>query len=155
MAKLNVQGFGELEADLKALLDMPDSIADDILNAEADVVIAAQRKESSQLWNGPYHTGITPKSIKKDKIKDKGGKKRSIMVSPQGTTAKVSETLRSHLSTNTANAASRQDPQCAWPTRRLIRTSPQRLKRWSTTIWTSTTCEVRTPDVPAHSRPQQ
>ncbi len=84
MGKLTVSGLDELMNDFAALASLPDSVTDDILDAEADVVVNAQRQETAKTWRGPYATGTTARSIKKGKPKrSKGGK--HIIVSPQGT----------------------------------------------------------------------
>lgn len=54
-----------------------------MLNAEADVIEAAQRSEASRMWKGPYYTGTTAASIKKGKIK-RTGLDKSITVAPAG-----------------------------------------------------------------------
>ena len=60
-----------------------DSVTDGILNAEADVIMTAQKRVMAQMLKGPYSTGDTARSIKKGKIK-KGKDGKSISISPQG-----------------------------------------------------------------------
>lgn len=38
MPRFEVNGFGELKADLASLAEFPDELFDELLNAEADVV---------------------------------------------------------------------------------------------------------------------
>ena len=83
MAKMEVNGFEALMGDFMALASMPDSVANGILEAEADVVVEAQRKTLAGMWKGPYSTGDTARAVKKTKVrKNSGGK--YITVYPQG-----------------------------------------------------------------------
>ena len=83
MAKMEINGIEELCSDLAALAELPDSVTDGILNAEADVIVAAQQKTMAQMWRGPYATGETARSIRKGKVK-RGKTGKSISVTPQG-----------------------------------------------------------------------
>jgi len=83
MGKLTVSGLGELMSSFSQLASLPDSVLDEILNAEADVIVSAQREETARTWRGAYATGTTSRSIKKGKPK-KGKDGRAITVSPQG-----------------------------------------------------------------------
>ena len=83
MAKLSISGFDDLQADMEALLKMPDSISDDILNAQADIIVDAQKESMAKMLKGPYSTGETARSIKKGKVKKRSGKK-SLEVAPKG-----------------------------------------------------------------------
>lgn len=88
MGVLSVSGLGELSADLDHLAAIPESVVDGMLNASADVIVEAQRKEALRQWRGKgYDTGETAHSIKKGRVK-KGKNGRSITVSPQGTNKK-------------------------------------------------------------------
>lgn len=84
MGVVTVVGMDDLIVDLDELAKLPDSVTDDILNAEADVIVAAQRSTAAEMWRGPYCTGTTAASIKKGKIK-KVGLDKSITVAPTGT----------------------------------------------------------------------
>ena len=83
MPRLEFSGIDELSLALEALAAIPDSVTDGILNAEADVIAAAQQRTMARMLKGPYSTGDTARSIKKGKIK-KGTQEKSISVSPQG-----------------------------------------------------------------------
>ena len=83
MGTMSVSGLDDLIGDLDELARLPDSVTDQMLNAEADVIEAAQRSEASRMWKGPYYTGTTAASIKKGKIK-RTGLDKSITVAPQG-----------------------------------------------------------------------
>lgn len=83
MAQLTLNGLDSLIEDLGALAGLPDGVADEILEAEADVIVQAQREEIRRLWAGPYSKGISAKSVEKGKAK-KNKTGRSITVSPKG-----------------------------------------------------------------------
>ena len=79
-----MNGLDALADDFAALARLPDKVVEDILDAEAEVITAAQREEIEKQWRGPHSLGISAKSIKKGKVKkDKDG--RSVSVYPQGT----------------------------------------------------------------------
>ena len=84
MGRLTVNGLAALADDFAALARLPDKVVEDILDAEAEVITAAQREEIEKQWRGPHSLGISAKSVKKGKVKkDKDG--RSVTVYPQGT----------------------------------------------------------------------
>lgn len=82
MARFQVEGLDALSEDLAALAALPDSVIDQVLNAEADIVAEEQRKTARQM--GVYQTGTTAGSIKKGKPK-KTAEGRAIFVTPTGT----------------------------------------------------------------------
>lgn len=84
MGRLIVSGLDDLISDLGELASLPDAVTDGILEAQADVILAAQQEEAAKMWVGPYRTGETAKSLKKGKVK-KDGLDKSISISPQGT----------------------------------------------------------------------
>lgn len=87
MARLEVNGIADMENAFLSMMDMPDSVKDDILNAEADVIVEAQQKNMAAMWDGPYATGDTARSVKKSRVKKwRGGK--FITVTPEGTNKK-------------------------------------------------------------------
>lgn len=80
MAYMDVAGLDSVERCLDILVNAPDSVMDDMLNAAADVLVQAQRAEIAARWQGKYSTGVSAKSVKKDKP-GKGWKgRRSIAV---------------------------------------------------------------------------
>ena len=88
MARFEVDGLDALTTDLADLAKLPDSVVDGMLNAEADVLVAEQRKTAEQMLRGRgYETGATARSIKKGKIK-KSGNDRTIYITPTGTNAR-------------------------------------------------------------------
>lgn len=95
MGRLTVNGIDALSDDFAALARLPDSVIDGILNAEADVILPAQRAEIEKQWNGPKNlsTGMSAKSIKKGKVKkDRDG--RSLSIYPKGTRKRGGQTTR-------------------------------------------------------------
>lgn len=68
MAWMEVHGITELMNDFATCLDIPDSVATEMLNAEADVIVEAQQKAMKEMWNGRYATGETARSIKKKRV---------------------------------------------------------------------------------------
>lgn len=93
MAQLEVDGLNGLLEDLEALAGLPDSVADGILGAEADVIVQAQREEIGRQWKGPYSEGISAGAVKKGKVKE-GQAGRSITVSPQGSRKRGGKSVR-------------------------------------------------------------
>lgn len=81
MARMSTDGLARLHVDFSELENLPTSLIDDMLNAQADVIEEAQRKTAREM--GVYRTGETAKSIKRGKlVKTKDG--HAIYVSPQG-----------------------------------------------------------------------
>lgn len=93
MAQLEIDGLNGLLEDLEALAGLPDSVADGILEAEADVIVQAQREEIGRQWKGPYSEGISAGAVKKGKVKE-GRAGRSITVSPQGSRKRGGKSVR-------------------------------------------------------------
>ena len=93
MAQLEVDGLNGLLEDLEALAGLPDSVADGILEAEADVIVQAQREELGRQWKGPYSEGISAGAVKKGKVQA-GQAGRSITVSPQGSRKRGGKSVR-------------------------------------------------------------
>lgn len=81
MAKLDVSGFDELELTLEEMADLPESVLDEMLDAQAAVIVAAQKAKGAAY--GIHRTGMTLDSIKAGSPKrTKDGK--SISIYPQG-----------------------------------------------------------------------
>ena len=93
MGRLTVNGLDALSDDFAALARLPDKVVEDILNAEADVILPAQREEIEKQWKGPHSLGISSKSIKKGKV-TKGKDGRSLSIYPQGTRKRGGRTTR-------------------------------------------------------------
>ena len=78
MGRLTVNGLDALSDDFAALARLPDSVVEGILEAEAGVILPAQRAEIEKQWTGPHSLGISSKSVKKDRDG------RSLTIYPQG-----------------------------------------------------------------------
>lgn len=85
MGSLTVNGFDALSDDLAALAALPDSVIEAILEAEADVIVPAQRDTAQSM--GVYESGVTAGSIKKSKVK-KTATGKSLTVAPRGKNAR-------------------------------------------------------------------
>lgn len=88
MAEFKVDGISQLMLDLADIAAMPAEVQDEMLNAQADVVVAAQEAKGRQM--GVFDpTNTTGKhvvtSIKKTRVKVQRGGVRVIYVYPQGT----------------------------------------------------------------------
>lgn len=81
MATLNCNGLDDLILSMKEIAEIPQEVQDEILNAQADIVVEEQ-KRIGRIY-GVEKTGITLKSIKKTKPKTKKDG-RTIYVYPQG-----------------------------------------------------------------------
>ena len=72
MAGFVTQGLDSLILDLQTVASMPEEVQDDILNAEADVVVSAQRRKVREMGiydgSSPVHVA---NAIKKNKPKYK------------------------------------------------------------------------------------
>ena len=79
------RGLDELMLDFAALAELPESVIDDMLTAQADVVEPAQKKYAKEM--GIYDLGVTEGSIRRTPItSSRSGRKLSIY--PQGTNPK-------------------------------------------------------------------
>lgn len=91
MPRVEFHGLDEVALSLKQVAELPDEVIDEMLNARADVVVAAQQAEARKLGTEyrnknqkkNYSTGKTALSIKKGKIKVKDGV-RILFVTPTG-----------------------------------------------------------------------
>ena len=83
MAKVEFKGIDELMLSMQEVAALPDEVVDAMLDARADVVVAAQRKSAQRMLVGPYAKGDTAKSIKKGKPKLRDGQ-RVLYVTPTG-----------------------------------------------------------------------
>lgn len=83
MAKVEFSGIDQLELSFAEVAKLPDEVVDAMLDARADVVVAAQRQAAERMLKGPYDTGETVRSIKKGKPKLRDGQ-RVLYVTPTG-----------------------------------------------------------------------
>ena len=85
MADVSTVGLDELFDDLAAIAELPDTVALEMLRAEAEVVAEAQAAEAAAMLSGEYSTGTTAKSVtygKKIIVRDG---ERVLYVYPNGT----------------------------------------------------------------------
>lgn len=83
MAQLTINGLDSLMDDLEAVAELPDSVASEMLNKQADVVVKAQKSQISSI--GLVDTGMLKRSIRKSDSIKKTGSSRSMEVYPDGT----------------------------------------------------------------------
>lgn len=67
MAQMRIAELEGLMSDLADLAALPEDVIFDILSAEADVAVRAEREEIERQWSGRHSVGISAKSIKKDR----------------------------------------------------------------------------------------
>lgn len=85
MAKFSSVGLDELERDMAAVAELPDSVILEMLTAEAEVISAAQIAEARAQLSGPYSTGTTAGSVTFDRKLKKSGSEKAIYIYPKGT----------------------------------------------------------------------
>ena len=93
MANISFHGLDELMLDMQAVAELPDEVIDEMLNAQADVVVAAQRAEAEAMGVHAPGSGLVIKSIKKGKVKVKKGV-RVIHITPTGTRKRGKKRVR-------------------------------------------------------------
>ncbi len=95
MAGFVTQGLDSLILDLQAVASMPEEVQDDILNAEADVVVPAQRRKVREMGiydgSSPVHVA---NAIKKSKPKNDRHGHRVIYITPKGSRKRGNTTTR-------------------------------------------------------------
>lgn len=69
MAQFQVDGLDALESLFDNLAKIPDEVIDKMLNAEADIAVAAQKRTTASMWHGPLSDGISSSSVKKGRPK--------------------------------------------------------------------------------------
>lgn len=93
MAEFSFKGLDEVRLSFTEVAQLPDELVDEMLNAGADVIVPAQRREAEKLgkvggYRNPnqkrdYSTGTTARAIKKGRVKVKDGW-RVLYVTPTG-----------------------------------------------------------------------
>lgn len=91
MAEIGFSGLDELMLSMEEISEIPDEVQDAMLNAQADVVTAAQKAKARAY--GVQDTGLVISSIKKGKPKRKKGV-RVIYITPSGTRRRGKQTVR-------------------------------------------------------------
>lgn len=69
MARFSVDGLDGLEDLFGHIRDIPYWVLEEMLDKQADVVVAAQRKTAASMLDGPYNKRAVQKAIKKGKTK--------------------------------------------------------------------------------------
>ena len=90
MAHLSVNGLDGLLDDLQSIEELPDEVAEEMLDAEAAIVEEAQVYTGMKM--GVYRTGDTLRSITHGKMKRGRDGQRAKYVYPQGTNEKGERT---------------------------------------------------------------
>ena len=80
MAEFGVTGLDELMLSMQEIAQIPDDV-DEILNAQADVTVEAQKAAGRQM--GVEDTGITLQKLKKGRVKLRKGQ-RVLYITPTG-----------------------------------------------------------------------
>ena len=81
MAEFGVTGLDELMLSMQEIAQIPDDVVDEILNAQADVTVEAQKAAGRQM--GVEDTGITLQKLKKGRVKLRKGQ-RVLYITPTG-----------------------------------------------------------------------
>lgn len=91
MARFSTDGIAAFSTDIEKLGEDMDIVLDEMLNAEADVIIPSQQKTAMEM--GVYRTGATAASISRGKPKQtKSGK--AIYVYPRGSVKRGKTQIR-------------------------------------------------------------
>ena len=72
MADLSIDGLDQLTMDLEELANLPTALLDEMINAESDVVVSAQRTKAKVMLSGKYSKGIVSNAISKKKARKAG-----------------------------------------------------------------------------------
>jgi hypothetical protein len=79
VANFYVEGLEDLMNSFENIALMPDKVIDDVLNAQADVLVEKKKHTARTMLKGPYSKGMIANSVKKGKIR-RGGNWASISV---------------------------------------------------------------------------
>lgn len=91
MAEIGFVGLDDLMLSMEEIAQIPDDVKDEMLDAQADVVVSAQRAKARAYC--VQDTGLVISSIKKGKPKWKKGV-RVIYITPSGTRRRGKQTVR-------------------------------------------------------------
>lgn len=89
MAEFDVSGLDDLMLSLQDIADLPETVQDAMLNAQADVVLRAQQSAAQAIAD----TGQTARSLRKSKPRTRKGV-RSISITFAGSRKRVNTTTR-------------------------------------------------------------
>lgn len=90
--EFSVSGLDELMLSMKEIEEIPEDVVDEMLNAQADVLIEAQKAEGKTM--GVHRTGLTLSKIRKTKVKRTKGGGRAIYVYPHGSRKRGEKSTR-------------------------------------------------------------
>ena len=69
MAKIEITGLGETLISMENIANIPDSVMQAMMEAQADIVVEAQKRTASTMLRGPYYRGGVVSGISKGKFK--------------------------------------------------------------------------------------
>ena len=72
MADLSIDGLDQLTMDLEELANLPTALLEEMINAESDVVVSAQRTKAKVMLSGKYSKGSVSNAISKKKARKAG-----------------------------------------------------------------------------------
>ena len=122
MADFQVSGLDDLLLSLQDVAALPEDVQDEMLNAQADVVLAAQKKSALSIAD----TGQTARSLRKGKPKTRKGI-RSISITFSGSRKRGRSTTR-----NAEIAFINEYGKTGMPARNFIRTANEQSAAAST-----------------------
>ena len=93
MAELNFHGLDEFMLDMQQIAEISEEVQDEMLNAQADVAVRAQRQQAEIMGVHAPGSGLLIKSIKKGRVKTKRGVK-AIYVTPSGSRKRGNKRVR-------------------------------------------------------------
>ncbi len=68
MPSFRVDGLEDLIRSFDDLASLPDEVTEEMLNAEADVVVAAQKRTAEGMLQGRYYKGAVARGVTKGKM---------------------------------------------------------------------------------------
>ena len=92
MPEISFRGLDGLILDMQAVAELPDEVQDEMLNAQADIVVAAQKRAGQAM--GVEDTGLTLRSIKKGKVKRSKEGYRVLYITPAGSRKRGKKRVR-------------------------------------------------------------
>ena len=69
MARIEITGLGETLISMENIANIPDSVIQAMMEAQADIVVEAQKRTASTMLRGPYYRGGVVSGISKGKFK--------------------------------------------------------------------------------------
>lgn len=97
MARIHVEGIDGLENLFGNISRIPNSVINEMLHAQADVVVKAQEETAATMLKGRYSTGELAQSIKKGRITNsKSGKQIKIKFDGVRTRGKIKKSVTSN-----------------------------------------------------------